>query len=833
MLSLLGLSGVLFAQPLEHKVVFLLDVSQSMCGHLKDDAKIDEIKTTAKKMLNDSNNIEGINISFYQFGDMTKKEGKFVPDIRIVKEGLPPSEAIKFIDEFFQYTQNKKYCAKNVFPDSWTYVASSVRYVIEDVLELPSKRCDPRWGKYNPEDNPAPQVTILGITDQAENGKGESTPCGISSEANSKDECRGDYKEYHPINVENMRWMDTESGLLQNFNYQFWNIDSENKNPLNVDRTSVYYRVEWYGPNDLKDHPPVNLKDAGQDVKWSIDGKYLPKIRLHPLFLNPQEDAIKALKEQHALFNGSSKKDISSSKEAQKDVSLFPVYEYTKQQSAKKNRNLTGIQFKAPSRQVANGEIELREMEISFEGMSVLHFEEDGQKTRASLVPGGNHVLRLDIERFAEELSAQYPNSSFIFSTQTYNTDTCEDTPSINLDESLPALVRLTTESKNLASDYTFTWKGEGELLDAPVTIGFDRLWNASWINPSNPDIKESNHSRTALMTGTKRKNRNNKAVQDIKTEEFSVEYSAYAVDSKGNDIRVEDLIDMNAFYKDGTIIIPPREPLAFGIADCFGFCYGSRFPLVASPTIDGPIKVTIKATPTVKSSEFSNEPVVRIELSEERNYPEALKSNQISFEVHIQKAPIHYVRITQISIISLISFWFWIGWIRRPRFADKAYLGLDASLTFRTRMETIGGIVDAWKYSTFRSIFSIKRPCYYLQLDQNIDETLSWNSAAAPSSINEGFIIGIAPHKNKKTMYLWCASCDSNWSMVLKGNGLFSQLKPIPSSELFYKSGGKKGKLNLNAGIERIGIGELEGLAIHLITSERENPTVYHFFKK
>lgn len=829
MLTLIGLSSVLFAVPVEHKVIFLLDVSQSMCDHLENDAKVDELKNTAKQMLNDSINISGMKVSFFKFGEMTHQNGTFVPHIRQDKKDISPSEALEYVDTFFQYTQDKTHCSHHIFPDPWTYVASSVRYVLTDVLELPSSRCDTRWSKYNDEKNPVPQVTILGITDQGDDGKGkgESTPCGTDKTPTSSNKhCHGDYKKYHDTNIANIEWMKNESGLLENFNYQFWNIDQKNKSPLSIDRSSVFYRVKWSGPYDLKVNP-VNLLDAAAKIEWEVDGRDLPKIHLYPLLLNPQDDAKEVLQKEGALFMGEPT-EIAPSSKSKRDVTLIPIFDHEDNRELSRNL-LAGLQFEAPARNVHGKSIEISEIEIPFVGKTTVRYESTNTGDRLFLRAGPNskHLLRLNVTDFAEHLSQQYPNSSFIWATKPYDSHSCEDLHSINLDTDLPALARLPAERKELPSDFTFTWKGTDEDITSKFTIGFDRLWNASWIHPTNPEIKESNHVRETSWSAKKFENRNTKAAKEILREDFSVEYSATAKDAAGNEIPVGDIMDMNALQESGRIIIPPKEQVSFSLG-CLGFCYGYNFPEVNNPTIDGPIVVSITATPKLKSTGLSNR--VRVDIEAEGNSNESYDKNTVSFEVHIQKAPMHYVRIAQITVATLIAFWFWIGWLRRPRFIDAVYLGLDSTLIFRNKMETVGGIVETWKYSTFGRLLSLKHPCYYLQLDPNFDDTVGWNAAAAPATTNEGFILGIAPHRNKKSLYVWCASCDPEWNMILKGSGLFTRLTPIQSSDLFHKRKKKRGELDLNSGIEKININDLEGLAIHLTTSQREEPTVFQF---
>ena len=787
MLPLLFLLGLNFveAKPLEHKVVFFLDVSQSMCKHLGDDAKVDQLREQAKTVLNDSVDMGSVNVSFYKYGDMTTRNGEFVPDIRVLMENVSPMEGVQFVDEFFQYAGDN--CRKDVYPDNWTYVATSVRHLLDDNLDLPSSLCDERWSRYNDETNPVPNIILFGITDNGFEAGGESTPC-----IDKKKSCAGDYKKHHPTNLDNIDWLNNRSALMTNFNYQYWNIDNDSDTKINVTSDEVYYRVKWSGPNTIS-APPVNLKDGKAPIEWTFSGSELPKLRMIPMIQNPQEKAKANYLAKQMLFESTHRVDhehIGEEDDKQLDVILNPHFDLEKGADGGR-KNIGGLTLDAKARRVAKGQIVKEPMELSFGGTTTVRFEAGSSDDRQNLKAGekAQHVMYINTDELAETLSTQYPNASFIWSSQNaenrdelYNCtqpdETKKDEKSIDVpfDETLPPLVRLPAERKDIPSKFNFYWKGTEESLSTSVQIDFDHWGRAYWVNPNNSEDKTLLHQRPSTFDGKVVKNNG----ASVAFTDFSVKYSVSAVDAEGNAVAYGEFIDTERFQQDGTIVIPPIEGKIFDLTQCLGFCWGGTFKPSGYDRSKFPVSITLTAEPTLTSETFSEGAVVHVAGTQAKN------SNSVTFEVHVDEMPLNYLQILIRSVSTILAIWFAWGWKTRPRFPEHWYLGNDSSLGLRRRSSGIGDQLKAWKFNTFGARWGVKPPIYYIGLNRSIDNTIEWNATIPPTTHTTGFVIALSPVRGNK-FRVWCAACQEGYSIQIQGE---SPMVPVPADMLFNKKG-------------------------------------------
>lgn len=827
LLTLLGLNTV-FAKPLEHKVIFFLDVSQSMCKHLGDDVKVDQLRTQAKTVLADSSEMGSVNVSFYKYGDMTLDAGEFVPNIRTMKENVSPQEGIQYIDEFFQYAGDN--CRKDVYPDNWTYVASSVRYLLDKKLDLPSSLCDERWHRYNDEDNPVPNIILFGITDNGFESGGESTPCIEKTKG-----CVDDYKKHHPINEENIAWLSDRSALMTNFNYQYWNIDNDAGTQINVTSDDVYYRVKWSGPTTI-DVPPVNLTDGKAKVEWEVNGTELPKIRMIPMIQNPQDKAKANYLAKHMLSESTHHVDhehIGEEQDNQLDVVLNPHFDL-ENDAPQGRKNIGGLKLEAKARRTLNGHIVKEPLELAFTGSTTVRFESGSSDERDNLKAGetANHLLYINTDELAEVLSAQYPNASFIWSSQNaddrddlYNCKTAESEGSndaqkdVPFDETLPSLVRLPTERKDIPSKFNFYWKGTEESLGASVSIDFDHWGRAYWVNPNNQDDKTLLHQRPSSFVGKVAKN--NGASVDFK--DFTVAYSVVAVDAEGNSVAHGEFIDVDRFATDGTIVIPPVEGKIFDITQCLGFCWGGLFKPSGYEQTKFPVSITLTAQPTLTTEAFSEGAVVHVAGTQSKN------SNSVTFEVHVEKMPLNYLQILIRSVSTILFIWFAWGWKTRPRFPEGWYLGNDSSLELRRRTNGIGDQLKSWKFNTFGPRWGVKPPIYYINFSRSIDNTVEWHSTIAPTNILSGVVIALSPTGHNK-FRVWCAACPADYTLELEGD---VEMIPIPP-ELLYNH---KGKFNMSHpetgddfGFAKLGVATLEDAKFILRDQKTKKSVTFTF---
>ena len=807
MLPLLTLLGLNYAsaKPLEHKVVFFLDVSKSMCNHLQDDAKVDELRTQAKTVLTDSKNMGSINVSFYKFGTMHSVNGEFVPKVVPLKEDISPDEALLFVDDFFQYTQFNeqerfKYCTTNVFPDAYTYTATSVRYLLSDLLDLPIEQCDKRWERYS-DKNPIPNIVLFGVTDNGDPnaGGGESEPCLPGATRSEKKDCKGDFEKFHPTNLDNIEWLNQRAGLLSNFNYQYWNIDNKNKEKISVRSDEVYYRVQWSGP--VKTGNMVNLNDQGAELSWTFSGKDLPKLHLIPMIQNPQEQAKKNFKD--LLFVNSSAPvshdHMGEEQVNQLDVELTAHFDLESPRSLP-TKKVLGIKLDAKPRRVSDGYIVKEPMVLPFSGQTQVYYEASSPADRANLVSGGEHVMHVNTQQLGQALSAQYPNASFIWDPKglggeaTFNNcevqeeETAEES-AIPFDETLPALVGLRTTSEAVKSRYLFTWEDEGVSLSRPVNINFDRWGRAYSVHGENRSLQEV---RTSKIRGEE--SSRNSAFVPVDSSKYTVNYSVSVVDATGKDIgelggSAGDFIDVQRFQSDGTVVIPPVEGKIFDLTKCLGFCWSKLFKpsRYAKGTIEYPVTISLSVEPMLSTKTFSDVPNVR--LAGEDPKEASSRSKSVTFEVNVDKVPWNYLEILITGILSILTIWFAWGWKTRPRFPEGWYLGNDRTLELRRRTNGIGDQWKSWKFNTFGARWVLKPPIYYIALNRSINNTVEWNATIPPTTHTTGFVLALSPVRGNK-FRIWCAACQEGYTIQIQGE---NPMVPVPPEMLY----NRKGKFN------------------------------------
>ena len=622
----------------KREVVFLVDVSASMPSALGGgrfasfEGVVEAARIKAGSMLGPFEGDESVTVSFYRFGNIQEDgQGGWKPDLRAVAKGVPVSEAIAGLDEYFP-------ADSEVYSDGWTYVAASVYDIAYERLDMgdPCDTIRPSEGK--------PHLLIFALTDQGEDGGGESSPS-----------CRQDDGRcsWDTENARRKAWLERQQ-LTNALSYTHWDMGNDNIQLIPPDE--AVYRVQWV--SKLKGQ--YNLADPELDVTPRL-GDFEPRIRLvpeatrpNPAFLDDNPELICEPRQVDKL---------RATAASRSTVDIQPAW--STDSGALGRDPLDGLEIVLAPRELRSlgRAIELDVLRADFEGLLELPIPVN---QKLSL---GQHALGVTKESLCEALTDAYPNSTFILppdleGIQLKLGNDCELPPKQGAYD-LARIGSVALVDRARLPTYTFELSSDGVPVNGPVSFDIDRWWRARPDQTTTGDVQER-QVRLSYQDAAGQPAYHAKYELHLERDGATVEHYFDDVLSFGDGRTVLDDVPAN---EPVTILLPGRGQRWWR--------RGKDFPTGGR---HGDYTAQLCVEPDVADSELYN---VEVSCSDQDciEGPEAISMDGheicVPFAVEVGRRPFFsWWRIGIIALVLAAIGWVAICWIRRKRFHPSLVVG-------------------------------------------------------------------------------------------------------------------------------------------------------------
>jgi hypothetical protein len=663
---------------LRREVVFLIDVSASMPRRLGGGkfadfaAVVQAARTKAHTMLEPFEGDDSVSVSFYRFGNIQQDaDGAWQPDLRPVADNVSVREAIAGLDEYFP-------AEPSVYSDGWTYVAASVYDLAKKRLDI----VDPCESIHPSEERP--HLLIFALTDQGEDGGGESSPTC----ARDQGRCSWDAE-----NERRKAWLERQR-LSNALSYTHWDMGNDNLQLIPPDQ--AVYRVQWV--SKLKGQ--FNLGDPEQDPTPQL-GDFEPRLRLLPEATRP---TLAFEKQNPELICQPRRVDkLTESESRRASVDLLPVWMTTSGTAARDP--LDGLELVTGPRGLRdNGRaIAPSVLRADLEGTLELPIP---LNERLAM---GQHALRLTKDSLCEALKDAYPNSTFLLPPDLEGIrpalgDECELPPKQG-DYALARVGSVALVNVETVPTYRFELSSDGVPVNGPVTFEIDRWWRGEPVQVTAAKIQE----RRVRLSHT----------PPPAQPEYHVKYELFLLQDGQP---VEHFYDDVISFGDGRTVldeVPANQPVVIRLPGKHQrfYAFGTDFRTGARP---GSYEALLCVEPDV-----GHEDQYRVEVSCEP--PDCVAGassprsdgNQVCVPIAVEVGSRPFFSWWCIFLITLVvgfSIYTWLRWHFRLRFDPQLVVG-DNACRLRWEQECKPGYQLSRRIRAFRHAFFHSRagPVFYI----------------------------------------------------------------------------------------------------------------------